>query len=76
MESDYVSGFVYICLGFNFSALLIKIYFDLSLIWSVMVNMLLRMEKLEIYIYIYIYIYTCWVAEDLIFSCFMEKNLL
>ena len=24
-------------------------------------------------IYIYIYIYTCWVAEDLIFSCFMEK---
>ena len=50
------------------SALLIKIYFDLSLIWLV-INMLLRMEKLEIYIYIY----TCWVAEDLIFSCFMEK---
>ena len=70
MESDYVSGFVYICLGFNFSALLIKIYFDLSLIWLV-INMLLRMQKLEIYIYIYIY--TCWVAEDLIFSCFMEK---
>ena len=22
---------------------------------------------------IYIYIHTCWVAEDLIFSCFMEK---
>ena len=57
MELDYVSGFVYICRGFNFSALLIKIYFDLSLIWSVMVNMLLRMEKLEIYICICIYIY-------------------
>ena len=36
-----------------------------------MVNILLRIEKLEIYIYIYIY--TCWVAKDLIFSCFMEK---
>ena len=21
----------------------------------------------------YIYLHTCWVAEDLIFSCFMEK---
>ena len=29
---------------FNFSALLIKIYFDLSLIWSVTVNMLLSDE--------------------------------
>ena len=44
MELDYVSGFVYICRGFNISALLIKIYFDLSLIWSVMVNMLLSDE--------------------------------
>ena len=32
VESDYVFGFVYICWGFHFSALLIKIYFDLSLI--------------------------------------------
>ena len=38
VESDYVFGFVYICWGFNFSALLIKIYFDQSLIWSIMVS--------------------------------------
>ena len=32
VESDYVSRFVYIFLGFNFNAFFIKIYFDLSLI--------------------------------------------